>query len=106
MQLSKTFWRRLVWRDLAYWQLYHWPDMASAPIRKHYASMEWTEDPNTLRAWQRGQTGFPLVDAGMRELWATGVYCRSKGLPAAALATLWPAPPARHVPSRVAAPAG
>ncbi len=35
-QASKTFWRRLIWRDLAYWQLHHWPDMASKPIRASY----------------------------------------------------------------------
>lgn len=35
-QASKTFWRRLVWRDLAYWQLFHWPDMATHPIRASY----------------------------------------------------------------------
>ena len=36
--LSKTFSRRLIWRDLAYWQLHHWPDMACLPIRRHYAA--------------------------------------------------------------------
>ncbi len=35
--VSKTFWRRLYWRDLAYWQLYHWPAMANSPIRPHYS---------------------------------------------------------------------
>ena len=35
-QASKTFWRRLVWRDLAYWQLYHWPNMSTHPIRAFY----------------------------------------------------------------------
>jgi hypothetical protein len=65
--LSKTFYRRLVWRDLAYWQLFHWPDMATEPIRRHYVDQEWSSGPAAaahLRAWQKGQTGFPLVDAG------------------------------------------
>ena len=70
--LSKTFWRRLVWRDLAYWQLHHWPRMPTVPMRAAYEDQEWTTDAAALRAWQRGRTGFPLVDAGMRELWATG----------------------------------
>jgi deoxyribodipyrimidine photo-lyase len=70
--VSKTFWRRLVWRDLAYWQLYHWPDMPTRSIRATYEDQRWNVDPANLRAWQRGQTGFPLVDAGMRELWQTG----------------------------------
>lgn len=38
LQVSKTFWRRLVWRDLAYWQLHHWPCMAAQPIRTHYSA--------------------------------------------------------------------
>lgn len=55
-------------------QLWHWPQMASRPIRRHYAGLRWSPDPGgaLLRAWQRGQTGFPLVDAGMRQLWQTG----------------------------------
>ncbi len=74
-EISKTFWRRLVWRDLAYWQLHHWPLMATQPIRSFYAKHAWTEDAGTrecLERWQYGRTGFPLVDAGMRELWQTG----------------------------------
>lgn len=73
--MSKTFWHRLLWRDLAYWQLYHWPTMPTEPIRRPYLDQEWSEGPEAkaaLRAWQKGQTGFPLVDAGMRELWQTG----------------------------------
>lgn len=42
------------------------------PIRAHYADFEWVEDAEILRAWQKGRTGYPLVDAGMRELWETG----------------------------------
>ena len=71
-EVSKTFWRRLVWRDLAYWQLWLFPRMRNHAIRAHYAGMEWRDDPALLKAWQRGVTGYPLVDAGMRELWATG----------------------------------
>jgi deoxyribodipyrimidine photolyase len=66
--VSKTFFRRLVWRDLAYWQLYHWPKMAVEPIRPAYSDMQWAQGPEAdaaLKAWQQGQTGFPLVDAGV-----------------------------------------
>jgi deoxyribodipyrimidine photolyase len=66
--VSKTFFRRLVWRDLAYWQLYHWPTMAVEPIRPGYSDMQWAQGPEAeaaLKAWQQGQTGFPLVDAGV-----------------------------------------
>ncbi|CAG9465499.1 unnamed protein product [Pedinophyceae sp. YPF-701] len=70
---SGTLWRRLAWRDLAYWQLHHWPAMCRDPIRgAGYNKMVWNDDPEALRAWQEGRTGFPLVDAGMRELWQTG----------------------------------
>lgn len=71
-KISKTFFRRLVWRDLAYWQMFHWPNMPTQPIRSVYSNHEWNCDEEALRRWQRGETGFPIVDAGMRELWATG----------------------------------
>jgi len=90
--VSKTFWRRLVWRDLAFWQLHHFVDMHVRPIRPHYAGMEWRDpgDPETARlleAWRRGRTGYPLVDAGMRELWATGWMQQSVRMAAAAFLT-------------------
>ena len=71
-KVSKTFYRRLVWRDLAYWQLHHWPDMATVGIRAFYNDHAWRHAPFELKRWREGNTGFPLVDAGMRELWATG----------------------------------
>eukprot|EP00884_Botryococcus_braunii_P006520 jgi/Botrbrau1/1586/Bobra.0185s0008.2 len=85
--VSKTFWRRLFWRELAYWQLHHWPAMASTPIRPHYASQVWRDDLSALRAWQRGETGFPLVDAGMRQLWQTGWMQQSIRMVCAAFLT-------------------
>lgn len=51
-------------------QLHHWPDMAAAPIRRHYAAMAWAPEPaagEALRAWQRGLTGYPMVDAGKQD---------------------------------------
>lgn len=66
-EASKTFYRRLIWRDLAYWQLCHWPRMAVEPIRTGYEEMQWESGPQAeayLKAWQQGRTGFPLVDAG------------------------------------------
>lgn len=71
-EASKTFARRLHWRDLASFQLHVFPDMATAPIRSHYRDHAWSDDRTALRAWQRGQTGYPMVDAGMRCLYATG----------------------------------
>ncbi|EKX42215.1 hypothetical protein GUITHDRAFT_74169 [Guillardia theta CCMP2712] len=69
---AKTFLRRLAWRDLAYWCLWKFPTMADHPLRPQYAHQTWDYDQKQLRAWQRGRTGFPLVDAAMRQLWVTG----------------------------------
>ena len=46
--------------------------MPDEPFRKEFAASDWTENPEHLKAWQRGKTGYPIVDAVMRELWATG----------------------------------
>ena len=51
------------------------------------ACQEWNEDPNALKAWQRGRTGFPLVDAGMRQLWRTGWMQQSIRMVCAAFLT-------------------
>ena len=70
---KKTFGRRLLWRDLAYFQLSTFPEMASKSIRTHYDFQQWAEpEQSYVYAWQRGQTGYPMVDAAMRELYATG----------------------------------
>eukprot|EP01046_Picozoa_sp_COSAG06_P021279 COSAG06_NODE_1592_length_8988_cov_197.895264_4_plen_454_part_00 len=75
-EVTKTFGRRLHWRDLAYYHLSVFPRMRTQGIRAHYDSTRWVEPPAEYRrrlvAWQRGQTGYPLVDAGMRELYLTG----------------------------------
>lgn len=68
----KTFGRRLFWRDLSYFQLHTFPDMTHVSIRRHYEGHEWNVDQVKFNAWKRGMTGFPMVDAGMRELWITG----------------------------------
>lgn len=62
----------LGWREFSYHLLFHFPHTHSAPLREPFAQFPWRDDPIGLRAWQRGRTGVPLVDAGMRELWATG----------------------------------
>ena len=70
---TKTFSRRLHWRDLAYYQLATFPEMPEVPIRLHYQAHKWSDEtPSRLRAWRRGMTGYPMVDAGMRALYATG----------------------------------
>lgn len=64
--------RQLGWREFAHHVLYHFPRTVDHPLRPEFASFPWKEDQNGRRAWQRGSTGYPLVDAGMRELWTTG----------------------------------
>lgn len=71
-QGSDAFQRELLWREFAIHLLHEHPSMAAEPLRKEYASMPWRDDPDALRAWQRGRTGIPIVDAGMRQLWQTG----------------------------------
>ena len=68
----EVYLRELGWREFANHLLYHFPHTANAPLREAYAKFPWANDPIGLRAWQRGRTGFPIVDAGMRQLWATG----------------------------------
>ncbi len=66
------FLSELAWRDFSYHQLYHRDDIAKVSMQPKYEGVAWRHAPAQLRAWQRGQTGIPIVDAGMRELWETG----------------------------------
>ncbi len=67
-----TYLKEILWREFSYHLLNEHPDMPHAPLQKQYAKFTWADDPKNLRAWQKGTTGYPIVDAGMRELWATG----------------------------------
>jgi deoxyribodipyrimidine photo-lyase len=69
---AAAFQRELGWREFAYHVLFHFPHVPVRPLRAEFARFPWEESAARLRAWQRGRTGYPLVDAGMRELWATG----------------------------------
>jgi len=60
------------WREFAHHLLFHAPQTAEEPLRREFSRFPWREDRAQLRAWQQGRTGYPLVDAGMRELWHTG----------------------------------
>lgn len=64
--------RQVYWREFAHYLLYHFPRTTDAPLRPEFVRFPWANDPKSLRAWQRGRTGYPIVDAGMRELWHTG----------------------------------
>lgn len=63
----------LHWREFAYHLLHHHPDTPHRPLRRRpFERMPWRRDARALEAWRQGRTGYPFVDAGMRQLWATG----------------------------------
>jgi len=62
----------LGWRDFAAAVLYAHPDLATRPLRPEFEPFPWRDDESGFRAWAQGQTGYPIVDAGMRQLWRTG----------------------------------
>jgi deoxyribodipyrimidine photo-lyase len=62
----------LGWREFAHHLLFHFPNTPTEPLRPEFKKFPWHENPEGLKAWQTGQTGYPIVDAGMRELWHTG----------------------------------
>ena len=68
----ETFLKQLFWREFGHHLLYHFPHTTDLPLREDFAAFPWRSDDAQLRSWQRGETGYPLVDAGMRELWTTG----------------------------------
>jgi len=70
---SEAFLRQLIWREFAYHQLIHFPTIIHTPLRDQFKSFPWQGTQAQLNLWKKGQTGYPLVDAGMRELWETGV---------------------------------
>jgi deoxyribodipyrimidine photo-lyase len=69
---AEAFVRQLYWRDFSHYLLENFPDLPVAPLRSEFARFPWRSDQQGLQAWQHGQTGYPMVDAGMRELWQTG----------------------------------
>ena len=62
----------LLWREFAYHLLHHFPHLPERNWRDDFDAFPWAEDKAGLAAWRRGRTGYPIVDAGMRELWTTG----------------------------------
>jgi deoxyribodipyrimidine photo-lyase len=67
------FLSELGWREFCRHLLYDVPDLATRNLQASFDAFPWKRDDRSLLAWQRGQTGYPIVDAGMRELWHTGV---------------------------------
>lgn len=72
LALSDTFVNELIWRDFYSQILAHFPHVAEGPFKPQYARVPWRDDPEAFERWKAGMTGYPIVDAGMRELSATG----------------------------------
>lgn len=69
---AAVFLKELCWREFYYHILWHRPDVEQGPYHPQYAKLAWENDPVKFKAWQEGQTGYPIVDAAMRELATTG----------------------------------
>lgn len=69
---AEVFLRELGWREFNHHLLREEPGIPDTPLDARFASFPWRTDKAGLRAWQRGRTGYPIVDAGMRQLWQTG----------------------------------
>nr|WP_294516532.1 deoxyribodipyrimidine photo-lyase [uncultured Rhodopila sp.] len=68
----EIFIRELLWREFCANLLWHNPALPDSPLKPEFAAMPWRDDKPALKAWQRGLTGVPIVDAGMRQLWQIG----------------------------------
>lgn len=71
---AQKFLAEVGWREFAHHLLFHYPHTPEQPLRENFARFPWRKDPGDrlLKAWQKGRTGYPIVDAAMRELWQTG----------------------------------
>ncbi len=71
-QQQEKFLSELGWREFSHHLLHHFPTLPEQPFKADFKAFPWLGSDKLLRAWQRGRTGYPIVDAGMRELWQTG----------------------------------
>lgn len=69
---NETFWNELIWREFFMQILWHFPHTVNKAFRSKYDRIEWRNNEEEFEKWKTGQTGYPLVDAGMRELNETG----------------------------------
>lgn len=69
---TEAFLKEIVWREFACHVFYYLPDLPEKPMNQKFSKFPWMDEPDALKAWQNGMTGYPMVDAGMRELWQTG----------------------------------
>ena len=69
---AEHFLSELGWREFSVYLLYHFPKLPSENFRNEFDAFPWYNDDKLFACWQKGLTGYPIIDAGMRELWATG----------------------------------
>lgn len=69
---AQPYLRQLLWREFSWHLLHHTPDFPEQPWNVKFRSFPWRQDSAALGKWQQGLTGYPIVDAGMRQLWETG----------------------------------
>ncbi len=72
LKSSDRFLSEIGWREFSYHLLYYMPSLPHTNFKLNFDAFPWKNDPEFLKRWQDGQTGYPIVDAGMRELWHTG----------------------------------
>ena len=70
---ASQFRRQVIWRDFAHYCLVHYPQMRRQEFHDKFAQFPWENDHQKFHAWSKGQTGYPIIDAAMRELWQTGI---------------------------------
>ena len=68
----EAYLRQLIWREFSIYTLIHEPDFPVKSLRENYDAIPWLNDSDSFEAWKKGETGYPFVDAGMRELYETG----------------------------------
>lgn len=69
---SESYLSEIGWREFCHHLLYSFPSLPERPFQEKFTSFQWKDNPEALHLWQKGKTGYPIVDAGMRELWQTG----------------------------------
>lgn len=69
---ASVYLKQIGWREFGHYLLYHFPSTPTEPLYDKFRDFPWKESKAFLNAWQKGQTGYPIVDAGMRQLWHTG----------------------------------
>lgn len=69
---SEPYLRQLIWREFAYYIMHHFPYSIENNFKSEFNKFPWKKNKALLKKWQQGMTGYPIVDAGMRELWETG----------------------------------